>query len=119
VGLWLRSYLSGSQQEQFLAVLLDARSRPFHVIHAAKGSLTQVDVHPRELFRDAVRFAAHSIILAHNHPSGSAEPSDADVDLTLRMMDVGMLMGIPVIDHLVVTDSDIASMRALGLVILP
>lgn len=116
VGRWLRSYMSGSQQEQFVAILLDSRQRPFHVIHVAKGSLAQVDVHPRELFRDAVRLTAHSVIMAHNHPSGDARPSQADLDLTRRMVDVGKLMGIPVLDHVIVTEQDTTSMAAMGII---
>lgn len=113
---FLRAYLQGSQEENFLAVLMDARQRPFHVVHVARGSLAQVDVHPRELFRDAVRLSAHTIILCHNHPSGEPEPSEADIQLTYRMHEVGKLVGIPVVDHIIVTDENWASLASMGLI---
>jgi len=113
---WLRSYLSGSEQEQFIVMLLDARQRPFHAIHVAKGTVAHVDVHPRDVFRDAVRLNAHSVIIAHNHPSGVATASQADIALTRRMVEVGRLVGIPVLDSLIVGDEDTASLAALGLV---
>lgn len=113
---FLRSYLQGSEEENFLAVLVDARQQPFHVIHVARGSLAQVDVHPRELFRDAVRLSAHSIILAHNHPSGVPQPSDADIELTHRMGEAGRIVGIRVLDHIIVTDREFTSLAQLGLV---
>jgi len=113
---WLRSYLSGAEQEQFIVILLDARQKPFHAIHVARGSLAHVDVHPRDVFRDAVRLNAHAVIIAHNHPSGSAAPSQADIALTRRMVEVGQLVGIPVLDSLIVADHETASLAALGLV---
>jgi DNA repair protein RadC len=85
----------------------------------AVGSLAQVDVHPREVFRPLVRSGMHSVILVHNHPSGDVEPSDADLELTRRLSDVGRLVGIPVLDHLVVTRTDSISMATLGLLPTP
>jgi DNA repair protein RadC len=78
--------------------------------------MAQVDVHPRELFRPCIREGIHSVILAHNHPSGDCEPSEADVELTKRMCEVGRLVAIPVLDHLIVTDSEHCSLAALGFV---
>lgn len=104
------------EQESFVAVLLNARQKVLatRVVHV--GTLSQVDVHPRELFRDAVRMAAHSLIMAHNHPSGDPRPSEGDISLTRRMVEAGEILGIPVLDHIVVTDHDACSLAALGLV---
>lgn len=109
--------MQGARDREFFSVLyLNARQRPIATSIVAIGSLSKVDLHPRELFREGVRLGAHSVILAHNHPSGSAEPSDADIRLTKRMAEVGRLMGIPVLDHLVVSEDDGVSLAALGLV---
>lgn len=116
VASFVRGLIGRQEREHFLVLLLDARQRVIEaeVIHI--GSLAQVDVHPREIFRPAVRLGAHSIILAHNHPSGDADPSDADIHLTQRMVDVGKTQGIPVLDHVVVTPLRSSSLAALGLV---
>jgi DNA repair protein RadC len=112
---FVRAHLRGSTQEVFLAIGLDARQRVRLVRRVAMGSLAQVEVHPRELFRPLVRAGMHCCLLAHNHPSGSPEPSAADLELTRRMVDVGRLLGIPVLDHLVVTQDDSVSLAAVGL----
>ncbi len=111
-----RSLVGDAPQENFMVMGLDSRQRIKMVRTVAVGSLAQVDVHPREVFRPLVRSGMHSVILVHNHPSGDPSPSDADVHLTRRMAEVGRLMGIPVLDHLVVTADDGVSLAALGLV---
>lgn len=115
VAAFVRSAIGRKPQEYFIALLLDARQNVIDARGVSVGSLAEVSVHPRELFRDAVRIGAHSVIIAHNHPSGDAEPSEADVDLTHRMAEVGRLVGIPVLDHLVVTPDDFSSLAQLGL----
>lgn len=107
----------GPQEQEHFAVLgLDARLRVRLVQRVAMGSLSQVDVHPREVFRPLIRSAMHAVILVHNHPSGDPSPSDADIELTLRLVEVGRLVGIPVLDHLVVTRDECVSLAALGMV---
>lgn len=112
----IRNHLRGMTQECFLILGLDARQRIRLVRTVGIGSIAQVDVHPREIFRPLIREGVHSVIIAHNHPSGDAEPSAADVELTKRVWDVGKLVGIPVLDHLIVSDHDHVSLAALGLV---
>lgn len=116
VSHYVRRAIGGREQESFAVIFLDSRQRVIDAREIGRGSLSQVDIHPRELFRDAIRLRAHRLILAHNHPSGDPEPSEADVELTHRMVEVGKLVGIPVLDHLVVTRDDYASLAALGLV---
>lgn len=113
---FVRTFLGRKEKEHFVAVLLNARQRIIETMVISVGSLSQVDVHPRELFRDAVRLGAHSMIIAHNHPSGDPDPSEADIELTKRMADVGRLMGIPILDHLVVAPVGHTSLAALGMV---
>ncbi|MEE9386815.1 MAG: DNA repair protein RadC [Nannocystaceae bacterium] len=112
---FVRARLRGAQQEIFMVLGLDARQRVRLVRQVGVGSLAHVDVHPREVFRPLIRAGMHSAILVHNHPSGVAEPSDADIELTQRLVDVGRLVGIRVLDHLVVTDHTSVSLCGSGL----
>jgi DNA repair protein RadC len=68
----------------------------------ARGSLTGVDVHPRDVFRPLIRGGAAAVIFCHNHPSGDPSPSRQDIELTMRLREVGDLCGIAVLDHVVV-----------------
>ena len=111
----VRRMIGTEPVECFLAVLLDARQRVIDAITIHRGSLAQVSVHPRDVFRPAVQCGAHSVIVAHNHPSGDCDPSPADVELTARLVGAGSLVGIPVLDHIVVTPHDHASLASLGL----
>lgn len=99
---FLQANMGHLDNERFVVFLLDSRQRIIDVQEVSTGSLAQVDVHPRELFGAAVRLRAHSIIVAHNHPSGDADPSAADVELTRRISEAGRLLGIPLLDHFVV-----------------
>lgn len=102
-------------QETFVVLLLDARGRVIDSVVTSLGTAANVEVHPRDVFRDAIVRNAHSIIVGHNHPSGSPDPSQADIDLTRRLSDAGRLLGIPVLDHVVVTMSRHTSLAGLGL----
>ncbi len=113
---FIRTMIGRKPQEYFVILMLNSRQRVIEAQVIGIGSLAQVDVHPRELFRPAIRLGAHSVIVAHNHPSGDPEPSDSDVQLTHRMAEAGLLVGIPVLDHVVVTPHDSVSLAQLGLV---
>jgi DNA repair protein RadC len=113
----LRARLAACPVEEFWAVALDVRHRVLWETCLARGSLTGVDVHPRDVFRPLIRGGAAAVIFCHNHPSGDPSPSQQDVDLTARLRDVGALCGIPVLDHVVVgVDGfvSIAQDRGLG-----
>jgi len=112
---YIRAEIGSQPRESFVVLGLDSRQRPVHLWTAGVGSLAAVDVHPRELFRPMIRAGVHSCILAHNHPSGDAAPSEADCELTNRMFEVGKLVGIPVLDHLIVTSGEHCSLAALGM----
>ena len=111
---FVRARIRGEQREHFMVLGLDARQRVRVLRTVAIGSLAQVDVHPREIFRPLIRAAVHACILVHNHPSGEPDPSDSDLELTRRMCEVGRIVGVPVLDHVIVTDDDYASLAALG-----
>lgn len=108
--LWPR--VVGRAQEAFFVVALDARSKIIAEVEVARGHLTGVEVHPREVFRPLVVAAAAAAVCAHNHPSGDPTPSPEDLLLTRRLCEVGDLIGIPIIDHVVIAEHGYASLAA-------
>jgi len=101
--------------EQFHVLILDARNRPIREHLIAQGSLTSALVHPREVFRPAIRAAAASVVVVHNHPSGDPEPSEGDRRLTSRLDQAGRVVGIPLVDHVVVASAGYVSFIERGL----
>lgn len=93
---------AGLSQEVFWVLALDARNGLVDEFEVARGNLTSVEVHPREVFRPLIRIAAAACVLVHNHPSGDSTPSPEDLVLTSRLRGVGELVGIPVVDHVIV-----------------
>ncbi|MDW7656580.1 MAG: DNA repair protein RadC [Bacillota bacterium] len=102
-------------REELRIVLLDARNRIIRICRIGEGGLTAAVIHPRDLFREAVKANAASLILVHNHPSGDATPSSEDIETTRKMCEIGEMMGIRVMDHLVVASSGSVSFRQKGL----
>lgn len=100
----LRARVVGLTQEVFYVIAIDARNVVLEEVEVARGTLTSVDVHPRDVFRPLVRMAAAGAVVAHNHPSGDPTPSLEDVELTRRLREAGHLLGIPIVDHIVVAD---------------
>jgi len=96
--------LAGLAQEVFLAVGLDIRNGLLDIVEVARGSVLDVQVHPREVFRPLVRMAAAGAVLVHNHPTGDPTPSPDDIELTRRLRAVGEVVGIPIVDHVVIGD---------------
>lgn len=99
---YFKNKFSYEKQECFYAVYLDASKRVMKVKLLFKGTLDHSLVHPRELFKEAYLISASSIICVHNHPSGNIEPSKEDKLLTNNLVSLGLLHGIPIIDHLIV-----------------
>jgi DNA repair protein RadC len=102
VWTYFRGRLAPLSVEEFWAIGLDVRHRVQSETCLARGSLTGVEIHPRDVFRPLIRQGTAAVIFCHNHPSGDPAPSRADVELTARLRDVGELVGIPVLDHVVV-----------------
>jgi DNA repair protein RadC len=115
VAAFLRAAIGTVPQESVIVLGLDVRHRLRMVRTVATGELASAQVHPREVFRPLVRAGMHSMIIAHSHPSGDPHPSDADVLMTHRVAEVGRVLGIPLLDHIVVTRTSTVSMAALGL----
>lgn len=109
VYLRLRPRLIGLAQELFIVLALDVRHTVLAEIEVARGCLTGVDVHPREVFRPLIRASAAAAVVAHNHPSGDPGPSEDDLLLTRRLKEVGDIVGIPVLDHVVIGSSGYVS----------
>lgn len=107
--------LRQKDQEEFWVITLNVRNRPTGRFQIAKGSMSETVVHPREVFASAIAKRAAAIILLHNHPSGDFTPSPEDERLTWRLVEVGKLLGIPVLDHIVVSTMGYASFRDLGM----
>lgn len=96
-------------QEEFLVATLDTKHRPTAIIRITRGTLDASLVHPREVFRAAIEWGASAILLIHNHPSGDPTPSREDIAVTDRLKEVGKVVGITVLDHIVVGDTDCVS----------
>jgi DNA repair protein RadC len=112
----MRSRTFGQKTEHFFIMALDSRSRLIGIREISNGSLNSTVVHPREVFTEAIALHPAAVIFVHNHPSGDPEPSDDDIALTKRLVSAGQVMGIPVHDHVIVTDKAHASLRARNLV---
>lgn len=98
----LREYgLADKTQENFVVLFLNSKHAILGIQTVAIGSLNEVTVHPREVFRGAIMAGAAAVIIAHNHPSGDTDPSTDDMRITQRLIEVGKLVGIPVLDHII------------------
>jgi DNA repair protein RadC len=102
------------ETERFWILLLNTRHEVLDRTELTRGGLASSSVHPREIFRAAVRAGAAALILVHNHPSGDPTPSRADVAMTSRICRAARIMGIPVLDHLIVGDGRYVSLRERG-----
>jgi DNA repair protein RadC len=111
---YLMPEFSARPVEQFGLLMLDTRHRVIRTAVLTIGSLDGTAVQPREVFRQALLASSSAIVMFHNHPSGDPQPSGEDVDLTRRMVAVGQLMGIQVIDHVVLGDGRYCSLRESG-----
>jgi DNA repair protein RadC len=100
--------------EHFGVVLLDTKHRVLRTKVLTVGTLDSSPVHPREVFREAAVGSAAAIVLFHNHPSGDPAPSADDLDLTARLVEAGVLMGIEVLDHIILGESRYCSLREAG-----
>lgn len=102
------------RQEVLLVILRDAKGRLLHREQISKGTLSEVLVHPREVFYPAIKHKAHSMIIAHNHPSGDPTPSEQDLQLTRLLIQSSRVLGIGLDDHLIICPGVYVSLRKLG-----
>ena len=113
---YLRLRLGDRLHEVFAVVFLDTQYRVIETLEMFRGTLSQTSVYPREVVIEALARNAAAVILAHNHPSGHAEPSRADEMLTRTLKSALALVDVRVLDHFIVTRSGVVSMAERGLV---
>jgi len=102
------------KKEHFKCLLINSRGEILEEHEVSVGDINSSVSHPREVFSPAVKRSAGSVAFVHNHPSGDPSPSQEDIDSTRRLVEVGELLGIPVIDHIIIGDGDYVSMKSLG-----
>jgi len=111
---YLMPDMTSLNQEHFVVLFLNIKNQIIHRQTIFIGSLNASIVHPREIFREAVKRSAASIICAHNHPSGVPTPSAEDIDVTKRIEEAGYIMGIELIDHVIIGDHQFISLKEKG-----
>jgi DNA repair protein RadC len=109
-------HLRYEKREHFIAVMLDAKNVVIRSAQIHVGTLTMSVVGPREVFREAISDGAASIIVVHNHPSGDPTPSPEDIEVTNRLVEIGNLLDIPVVDHVIVGERRHTSLAELGMI---
>lgn len=110
-----RGKLIHQKREYVLVILCNTKMECESIETVAIGGLSQCLADPREIFSRAVRKRAAAIVLVHNHPSGSCEPSEDDINLTRRCIEAGNVLGIKLVDHVIVSDTDYKSLRFSGM----
>lgn len=113
---FLQLKFQGLESEVFSALLLDNRHRLIEYKEFFQGTINGASVHPREIVKYTLKVNAAAVILAHNHPSGVSEPSEADKVLTRRLADILQVVDIRVLDHIVIGDNELTSFAERGLI---
>ncbi len=104
------------KQEHFITLMLDTKNQVISKETISIGTLNSSIVHPREVFKPAIKKSVSAIILAHNHPSGDPTPSREDIEVTKRLVKAGELLGIDVLDHIIIGDSKYISFKEEGFI---
>lgn len=102
------------QQEHFVALFLNTKNEIIRKKTIFIGSLNASIVHPREVFKEALKYSSASILVAHNHPSGNPQQSQEDIHVTKRLVEAGKMIGIEVLDHLIIGDRKFTSLKEKG-----
>ena len=110
----IHEQLQDSDREQFIITCLNTKNEPTNISVVSVGTLNKAIVHPKEVFKTAILSNAASSMAFHNHPSGNAEPSQQDIQLTNRLYEAGELLGIKLLDHLIIGDGTFTSLKEKG-----
>lgn len=102
------------KQEHFVALYLNTKNAVLHKKTLFIGSLNASLVHPREVFKEALRYSSASLVCLHNHPSGQPEPSPEDIEVTKRLVSTGKMLGVELLDHVIIGDRKFYSMKEKG-----
>ena len=113
---YVMPHLRYEQKEHFAVLLLNTKNHILGLLDVSIGSLSASVVHPREVFAMAIRYAAASMILVHNHPSGDPNPSREDLAITDRLVKAGRILDIPVLDHIILGDNRFLSLKEKGMI---
>ena len=112
----IRNKITNLVKEHFFVCCIDIRNKLIAIDEVSKGTLTASLVHPREVFEVAIKRHSAQIIIAHNHPSCEVSPSEDDIKITRRLCEASKIMGIELLDHLIVTENDYASLKEKGII---
>ncbi|NLA08184.1 MAG: DNA repair protein RadC [Parcubacteria group bacterium] len=110
----IKSKLKDYHKEHFYIIALNSRN--YSIAEVSVGSLNASVVHPREVFAEAIKNKAASVVFIHNHPSGDPEPSEDDLEITKRLVESGKILGIEVIDHIIITKTGFISFKEKNLI---
>ena len=116
VAVWelLLPHMACLQREEFRVLILNNKNSLLKNVMISAGTVSEAIVHPREVFRDAIRESGVAVIIAHNHPTGELTPSREDINTTRRLAEAGKIVGIPVLDHVIITNTSYYSMKEGG-----
>lgn len=103
------------KKEHFISLMINAKGEIIEETEVSIGDLCSSTTHPREVFVNAVKRSAGSVVFLHNHPSGDPSPSETDIQTTRRLVEAGEILGIPVLDHIIIGDGIYVSLKARGL----
>src|SRR5699024_4693153 len=109
-----KQFLGNVDREHFIVACLATKNQPTALIVCHVGSLNSSIVHPREVMKPAILSNAAGILIGHNHPSANPEPSQEDINVTKRLKEVGEIMGIDLLDHIILGDDSFTSLREKG-----
>jgi len=104
------------KQEVLKLIMLDTKNNIIGIKDVFKGSLNTSIVHPREIFKEAIKKSSSSIIICHNHPSGDPTPSKEDINITIRLKECSKIMGIDLLDHLIIGKDQYVSLKEKGII---
>ena len=112
----VKNFLGEVDREYLIVIVLDVKNKINSISVASVGTLNSSIVHPREVFKTAILANGASIILAHNLPSGDTSPSKDDINITTRIKECGVLMGIELLDHVILGDEKFISLKNEGII---
>ena len=107
----VRNLIRHADREYLLVISVDAKAKPVGIEMVSIGTISEIRVDTKDIFKHAILSNACGVIVIHNHPSGELEPSSEDIQFTKKMIKVGRLLGIDVLDHVIISDNDHLSMK--------
>ena len=111
-----KGFFYEADREMLIVCCLDTKNEPNCINVVSIGTLNSSLVHPREVFKASILSNSNSIILAHNHPSGSVNPSSEDIKVTKRICEAGDILGIKLLDHIIISDDNYISIKEKGII---